>query len=312
MVSTAYLLISHGSRDPRPQSAMNRLAQIIRDCLRPLDFRESVANAVSARNLPRAMTSVSPNRAVKSRSLTNSLVSNRLLSDGTAVSKQPMKGRFQEDIPLVGTAVLELGTLPLHQQIYEFGRRAKAAGMTRLQLVPVFLMKGIHVMQDIPVEVKMAEQLLAGSIELSLCEPIGSHPGMSALLRHKLKAVATEGKLLVAHGSRRPKGNHAVEQLAKSLGMSVAYWATPPDLETQVIDLMQLGHQELVILPYFLFSGAITDTITHLTEELAERFPRIRFRMLPPVGATQELAELVVNLVSPSAAPSASMPSSVR
>ncbi|HEY9878548.1 MAG TPA: hypothetical protein V6D29_08835, partial [Leptolyngbyaceae cyanobacterium] len=40
----------------------------------------------------------------------------------------------------------------------------------------------------------------------------------------------------------------------------------------------------------------ITDAITRVTEELAERFPKISFRLLPPLGATPEIAQLVTEI----------------
>ena len=79
--------------------------------------------------------------------------------------------------------------------------------------------------------------------------------------------------------------------------MQVAYWAVPPDIETQVIELMQQGCQKLTILPYFLFAGGITDAIAHRTEELAERFPKVQFRLLPTLGATAEMAQLSVEMI---------------
>lgn len=198
---------------------------------------------------------------------------------------------------LVGTACLENSPLTLREQICEFGRRVKAAGIERLKLVPLFLMRGVHVMEDIPAEVSAAQQTLGEGLELSLCPHLGSHTGMTKLLSKKMTALSAEGHLLVAHGSRRPKGNRKIESLARSLGATAAYWSTPPDLETQVVNLMQQGCQKLIILPYFLFTGGITDAVIHLTEELAERFPKVCFRLLLPLGATPEVADLVVDLL---------------
>ena len=59
---------------------------------------------------------------------------------------------------------------------------------------------------------------------------------------------------------------------------------------------MQQGHQRIAILPYFLFSGGITDALTQRMEELAERFPKVTFRLLPPIGASRDLADLVIDL----------------
>ncbi|NEP17110.1 MAG: sirohydrochlorin chelatase [Leptolyngbya sp. SIO4C1] len=197
---------------------------------------------------------------------------------------------------LVGTACLEFAPLPLHQQICEFGQRAQAAGAAQLKLIPLFLMRGVHVMEDIPHEVGLARQQMKAVLDISLCDHLGSHTEMPQLLTQKLSTMPADGQLLVAHGSRRPKGNRKIELLANRLGTAVAYWSTPPDLETQVVNLMQQGCQRLAILPYFLFAGGITDAVIHLTEELAERFPKVCFRLMPPLGATPEVAALVIDL----------------
>jgi len=197
--------------------------------------------------------------------------------------------------PLVGTACLEAEALPLHRQIVEFSRRARAAGAQRVRLVPLFLLAGVHVMDDIPAEVEQARQALP-DLTLEVCPHLGSHPGIKGLLRRKLHATATETPILLAHGSRRPGGNDAICTLARSLGGTAAFWAIAPKLESQVIHHIQAGVQKVAILPYFLFAGSTTDAITHLTEELAERFPQMGFHLLPPLGPSPELAHLVIDL----------------
>ena len=285
VASTAYLLISHGSRDPRPQEAMNRLANLVRKQLEATHLspvKEDLSNEpheVDGRALLEG-------HAGQTAGQTSVLTRPGLTTSPPARSKV-----------IVGTACLELSPLPLSEQIHEFGLRLKAAGINKLKLLPMFLMAGVHVMEDIPEEVEEARQLLGDSLELTLCPHLGSHPKISVVLADRLSSVPAEGSLLVAHGSRRPKGNRAIAGLARRLETAVAYWATPPDIETQVIELMQRGCQRLTILPYFLFAGGITDAITHRTEELAERFPKICFRLLPTLGATDEIAELAFELV---------------
>ncbi|MEM0981311.1 MAG: CbiX/SirB N-terminal domain-containing protein, partial [Cyanobacteria bacterium P01_H01_bin.58] len=93
----------------------------------------------------------------------------------------------------------------------------------------------------------------------------------------------------LAHGSRRPGGNRNLQQLADSLSADVAFWSVPPDLETQVVNLMQQGYRQIAIAPYFLLPGGITDAITHQTEALAERLSKLSLRLLSPLGASSDL-----------------------
>lgn len=77
-----------------------------------------------------------------------------------------------------------------------------------------------------------------------------------------------------------------------------------------MIHHIQQGVQRLAILPYFLFTGTTTDALVRRTEDLAERFPKIGFHLLPPLGPTPELANLVVDLAlgRPMRASSAALP----
>ena len=286
VASTAYLLISHGSRDPRPQEAMNRLADLV---------RRHLEAGIEAEPVPLSNAYYEQDSAGKTTLLTR--------PRAKVASAPPSE-------VIVGTACLELAPIPLSEQIYRFAVRLKAAGVSELKMLPMFLMPGVHVMKDIPAEVDAARDLLKDdSLKLTLCPHLGSHSKITEVLASRLASAGIEagiesstkasskGSLLVAHGSRRPKGNQAIKSLAGRLGTAVAYWATPPDIETQVIDLMQQGCQKLTILPYFLFAGGITDAIVHRTEELAERFPSVNFRLLPTLGATDEVANLAVELI---------------
>ena len=290
VASTAYLLISHGSRDPRPQEAMNRLADLVRSQLEATLRRHPVELGTNHLASHLVSNLETEQQVETSSQSTTSLLATPRLDKLTQVSSEV----------IVGTACLELATLPLSEQIYKFGTRLQAAGIRELKLLPVFLMSGVHVMEDIPQEIETARKQLGESLELTLCSHLGSHEDISSVLENRLASIDAEGSVLVAHGSRRKRGNKAIQGLARQIDakMKVAYWATSPDIETQVIELMQQGCQRLTILPYFLFSGGITDAITHRTEELAERFPKIQFRLLPTLGATPEVADLIVNLVS--------------
>ncbi|OKH44833.1 hypothetical protein NIES30_21625 [Phormidium tenue NIES-30] len=197
--------------------------------------------------------------------------------------------------PLVGTACLEVGAVPLHRQIVAFSRRAQAAGVHRVRVIPLFLLAGVHVMEDIPAEIELARQALPG-LNLEVCPHLGSHPGLIGLLRHKLRTTATEALIVLSHGSRRSGGNAPIYALAQGLGGIAAFWVVAPSLDTQVIHHMQSGVQRVAILPYFLFAGSTTDAITHHTEDLAERFPQMGFHLLPPLGPSPELARLVIDL----------------
>ena len=246
---SAYLLVSHGSRDPRPQVAMNHLAVLISQ-LPPLP-------------------------------------------------------------PRVGTAYLELSSVPLHEQIKEFG---VASGNNHLQIVPLFLLPGVHVMEDIPTEVAIAQQALGQELKINLRPHLGTHSGLSRLLVTQQAATelnafnrcaacrqTPESKIdawiLLAHGSRRPGSKQLVEVMATQLRAVSAYWAVPPKLELRVKELVSTGHKQIGILPYFLFAGGITDAIAEMVENLKLQFPTTNLLLAEPLGASAALADLIWDLI---------------
>lgn len=263
-MQSAYLLVSHGSRDPRPQVAMEHLARLISQSQALIEASGWVQTArdTSSRNTPK-----------------------RLLSQSTAAGS------------LVGTAYLELSPEALHEQIKKFGDRAVAVGCNRLQVVPLFLLPGVHVMEDIPNEVALAQLALGQDITIDLRPHLGTHPGLRNLLATQLAGSAACSWILLAHGSRRAGSMQPVEEMAMQLGAVEAYWAVPPDLESRVKELVDAGARQIGILPYFLFAGGITDAIAVSVEQLKVQFPSANLYLADPLGASTQLADLIVDLI---------------
>lgn len=238
---SAYLLVSHGSRDPRPEIAMQHLA---------------------------------------------GLLCNKIQSYLPVGSK----------CDLVGTAYLELSPEPLHEQIRKFAENAAVSGCNSLKILPLFLLPGVHVMEDIPAEVALAEQYIGQDFKIDLQPYLGSHPALGRLLTLQL-ANTTEARILLAHGSRRPRASESVEAMAATLKAVAAYWAMPPSLESRVQELVTAGYKQIAILPYFLFAGGITDAVAFKQEELKLQFPEVSFQLAEPLGASAQLADLIWELI---------------
>ncbi|MCP6757296.1 MAG: sirohydrochlorin chelatase [Fischerella sp. CENA71] len=234
----ACLLVSHGSRDPRPGVAMQQLAKLV------------IQQAQS----------------------------------------------FESEI-IVGTACLELNPEPLHEQIIKFVRNSVTCEKIRLKVVPLFLLPGVHVMDDIPTEVALAREALGQDIVIELQPYLGSHPGLEWLLAKQFATTTAAARIIIAHGSRRTGSQIPVEAIAKNLGAVTAYWSVSPSLEFQVTELINLGHRQIAILPYFLFAGGITDAIAQVTEKLQLQFPDVDLQLAELLGASAELADLVWDLI---------------
>lgn len=264
---SAYLLVSHGSRDPRPAIAMQEIAKMI---------------------------------------------------------SGKVRNNCQNSDQLVGTAYLELQPEPLNMQICEFahqilqdgergeGSREQEAGsgenvivpsgngsigetLVSLKILPLFLLSGVHVMEDIPQEVELAQKLLGERVKVDLLPYLGTHRDFGKLFTQ----METQGdaKILIAHGSRRPGFNQGMEKVASSLNATACYWAVPPNLETTIQQLVAAGKHDMTIIPYFLFAGGITDAIASHVEALKLQFPGVSLHLAAPLGATEDLANLIGDLL---------------
>jgi sirohydrochlorin cobaltochelatase len=221
---SAYLLVSHGSRDPRPQLAVSQLA-------------------AQLSSLDRSH--------------------------------------------LIGTAQLELAAKALHAQIVDFAQTLWERGINKLVILPLFLSPGVHVMDDIPAEVAIAQGELPG-MKMEIAPFFGTCANLSDLFAHNRLDLPARS-ILLAHGSRRMGGNQTVEQLAGKLDLEPAYWSVAPSLTERVTALVAEGVTEIGILPYFLFVGGITDAIGELVAKLREQFPPVRIILAEPIGNSSEL-----------------------
>jgi sirohydrochlorin cobaltochelatase len=276
----AYLLVFHGSRDPRPEAAARTLAQF---------FLERISHVGSGTPLDQ--------QAESEYSLAEAHSFSPRGVEALAVSTANQ--------PLVEVAALEGDSLPLHEQIYRLGQTLQsiagaesAAEPRRLLLLPLFLLAGVHVMEDIPAEVALAQKALGQHITLELMPYLGSHSGLHRLITERLSALPVEASILLAHGSRRPGANQSIEMLSERLGAVTAYWSVPPNLEVRLQELMNLGFKKIAILPYFLFAGSTTDAIAETVDRLSQQFLSLDLLLTPPLEAYPELADLLVDLAT--------------
>jgi sirohydrochlorin cobaltochelatase len=242
-LANAYLLVSHGSRDPRPQVAIDKLADRLRLHL----------------------AAISP-------------------------AKSPI---------LVGIAQLELATKPLHLQISDFARQCTKIGISQIVILPLFLIPGVHVMEDIPAEVILATEKIGDFVKLVVAPFLGLNPDFINLFAQNCSSLPSQS-IIFAHGSRKAGGNEIVEQLANRLDLTAAYWSVAPNLADTVAKLVATGATEIGILQYFLFAGGITDAIEKLVSELRVQYPQVQLRVGEPIGNSPELVDTIGQILGSS------------
>jgi sirohydrochlorin ferrochelatase len=214
---------------------------------------------------------------------------------------------------VVGGGYLEGQPIALSQQIFQFCEEIAEQHDTEeidVAVVPLFLLAGVHVMQDIPAEVAIAQQKLINSfahldrqINLKITPHLGTHSDIPTLLGYLLETEISLlkeqskhpniGSILLSHGSRRLEAVQSIENLANQLGAIAAYWSLPPSLDTQIEHLIAQGKDSIIVMPYLLSEGGIATAIAEQISLYADRIP---IHIAPIPFSPFQIAEMAIDL----------------
>ena len=89
-----------------------------------------------------------------------------------------------------------------------------------------------------------------------------------------------------------------VDRLAETLALEPAYWSVAPSLLDRVTAIVAQDVREIGILPYFLFSGGITDAIAEMIAKLREQFPPVKLILADPIGNSPELVTTIGQILT--------------
>lgn len=191
-------------------------------------------------------------------------------------------------------AYLELSDQSLSTKITDFAVKSEKEGYKNVYIVPLFLLSGTHVLEDIPQEVNLAQK--NSLLPLQLIPSLGQSSDLLSLLELKYQQYPHFDRILFCHGTTIEQGHQQSLILADKLNANIAYWSMKPDLITTIEQLVSRGSQGIVILPYFLFSGKIIDTIVLQIEELVKKI-NIPLQLISPLGATEELTDVIIKII---------------
>jgi sirohydrochlorin cobaltochelatase len=291
---SAYLLVSHGSRDPRPGIAMQQIAKMVstKIGIPPQNAKNLIGTAYLE------------------------LQPEPLHVQICEFANQILQGRGQvlppvHFVPATAVDFSELCSVRSRDTLNRTGVGEREAGgqgdkgtkekgsigevLVNLKILPLFLLSGVHVMEEIPLEVELAQKILGEKIKIDLLPYLGTHPDFGKLFTQP--ETQGDATILMAHGSRRPGFSKDIEIVASSLNATTCYWAVPPNLETTIQQLVAAGKHHITIIPYFLFAGGITDAIASQLEALKLQFPGISLHLAEPLGASEDLANLIWDLL---------------
>lgn len=162
-------------------------------------------------------------------------------------------------------------------------------------VVPLLLADAYHARVDIPA------MIAESGADVRQAEVLGEDDRLIHVLRQRLEHAGVSrldhrvGVLVTAVGSSRPQANARTAQVAHELTLMTRWTATTafatgprPALADAAAALRERGASRLVIAPWFLANGRITDRVA--TFARAQRIP-----MSAPLGAHRQVAETVLD-----------------
>ena len=271
LLSSAYMLVSHGSRDVRTRWAVEELAERVSVLLVSRNIQATGVIESQKYSLP---SSTSPDSQVSVTTTASMVLTNM-------------------GCPLVGTGTLELAPLPLHEQIQQFALEALDSGCERIKILPLFLLPGIHVTEDICAEIEQARAILSDAIAIKQLPHLGAS-NLTELCAKRLRKVDAGARILFSHGTKKLSGNKIVEEIAEQLGATATYLSVSPFFEEKLLILIASGQKSIAVQPYLLFEGKTMSAIEQKVMTLQTQFPQVQLILDRPLGATAELATLIV------------------
>ena len=194
------------------------------------------------------------------------------------------------------------------------GLLAAAQDARRVIVLPLILNAAGHVKMEIPEAIEHARahrpqvEFLYGP-HLTACDPI-----LDILRRQLRQAMArldmpdptTTGVVLLGRGSSDRGANGDMAKMARWLQESgdhelvdLAFTGiTYPRLERVVQRQALLGMTQVVVLPYYLYTGTLMQRIGRQVEHLRQQYPRLRFALGSHFGFEPEVFALLEQRVS--------------
>jgi sirohydrochlorin cobaltochelatase len=185
-------------------------------------------------------------------------------------------------------------------------------GYTEISAIPLLLFAARHNKFDVTNELDRA-RLQHPQVKFHYGRHLGITPSLLDLWRGRLAEIDRSESnpyniprgetvlLFVGRGSSDPDANGDVYKFARILWEGSGYSTvetcfigiTHPRLEEGFRRATLYQPKRIIVLPYFLFTGALVKKIYNITAEQQEKYPHIAMTCLPEMGIQSQLLQLV-------------------
>jgi sirohydrochlorin ferrochelatase len=167
---------------------------------------------------------------------------------------------------------LECHELSFAAQITTFLQSEAGKLIKKVELLPLFLLSGVHVCEDLPKALAELRLTWGQDMTFNLHVHLGKYEQFIKSLSQCFADYPHYYRVLFAHGSRQAGANEAIADLSQQFQANPVYWASEPTL-TQQLSTLKETDQNIFIQPYFLFSGRIPAAIAEQVNTFRAQYP---------------------------------------
>lgn len=204
---------------------------------------------------------------------------------------------------------IEFAAPSLHDGLLHAARSSR-----RVLVVPLILNAAGHVKMEIPEAIEHARQHCPG-VDIALAPHLTACDPILAIIKRRLRDAmgrldmpdpTTTGVVLLGRGSSDRGANGDMAKMARWLQeegdhelVDLAFTGiTWPRLERVVQRQVLLGMRQIVVLPYYLYTGTLVERIYRQVTHLRVQYPQIRFECTQHFGFEEEIFELLEQRVA--------------
>ncbi|MBF0357085.1 MAG: sirohydrochlorin chelatase [Magnetococcales bacterium] len=206
---------------------------------------------------------------------------------------------------------IEVCFIEFAEPLLDAGLEKAAKNSERVIAMPLIINAAGHVKMEIPSYIKDA-RVNHPDVQFIYGRNLGSDELILKLLRMRMHSAMvsldmpdpkTTGVILLGRGSSDRSANSEVAKMCRMVYETSRHdlvdyaftGVTYPRLESVVQRMVKLGMMQVVVLPYYLFTGKLIKRITKQVARLQEQYPQIAIAQAGHLGINDNLVELMDN-----------------
>jgi len=197
------------------------------------------------------------------------------------------------------------------------GMDKAACGADKVIVLPLILNAAGHVRGEIPYHIQQARQRHP-DVNFVYAAHLGATESILTILKRNLRKTLevmdmpdprTTGVIILGRGSSDREANGEIAKIARWLFdesehelIDVAFTGIcHPRLELVVQRQVKLGMSQIVLLPYYLFSGTLMERITRQISRLQQQYPQVAMQCAGYFGLEPEIYSVLNERVAAAA-----------